>query len=296
MIRAMNREPSPDGRGETTQPRGPRSRGWEAVYGRPATDLEGFALETFHAALGSARKLKVWPDVAAEVLAEARRSYLAADEDDWLIAIADPAALGQGAHLGFAVTSRAIWWRNIGQPAGRAAFETMVGPELKGTWLEFGEAGSVDMQAVDGATIEALQAWCRTVAAAYRDGVPWDHVRGWYVRHKEEQRGPYTWRELDALLRSGALLPYTSEAYGPGLEDWTPMARIDEVAAILETLKSQEKPPEPARGAAQRASTSRPADEKVKIARPSRGEQTKPRSVGQVIDGVIDSVLKRLRR
>jgi hypothetical protein len=277
---------------------------WEPIYGRPATDLEGFMLETFQAAFRGARQVHLWPDVPPERLSEARRSFLFGEEDDWLIALADS---GQGAHLGFAVTLRAIWWRNIGQEPGWAALAGMSDPVLRGTWLEFGTGSSLDVQTVDGSNIEALQSWCKGVSAACRDGVPWDFVRGWDVREKDEQRGPYTWRELAALLESGALLPYTSEARGPGLADWTRMVRIEEVKQILAAQKAPDRPREPLREASKRI-TARPQDETagVKVAlspkpaqaarRRLEGAGGEKKTVGQVIDGLIESVRKRLGR
>ncbi|MBM3268549.1 MAG: hypothetical protein FJZ01_12945 [Candidatus Sericytochromatia bacterium] len=270
---------------------------WEALYGRPATDLEGYALETFHAAFRAARKMFIWPDVPPAALAEARASFLTTEADDLLIALADAAAMGHGGHLGFAVTTRALWWRNIGQAPATAAFASLPDPVWRGTWLEFGPAGAIDVQAVDGAMIEALQIWARDLAAATREGVPWDFVRGWHVRHKDDARGPYTWREVEALLRSGALLPYTSEARGPGLADWTPMVRIDEVKGILSELKSAESAAEPVREASRRV-TARPQEDEapVKVAKPRKpatAPAKKEKTVGQMIDGLIASVRKR---
>ncbi len=302
-----------------------RTVNWESIYGRPATDMEGFILETFGELFRASRRLLVYPQIPGDVLAEARRSYLmhwdqAAQASaevlsdgsreasgEWLLAMGDPTVHGGGLHLGFALTTRAVYWRNIGQAPASAWIETMKEPEIRGTWLDFGPSGAIDFQYLDSGTLDNLVRFLQTTVAAYQEGVPAEFVRGWFVRNGSDERGPYTGREMTALLRSGALLPYTSDARGPGMADWAPMPQIDVVAEILEELKNREVPGTSTREAFKRVAESKPSG--IVRTRPEekpdsrsagkhgskatgRGES---KSVGQVIDGLIDSVLKRLK-
>lgn len=272
---------------------------WEGIYGRPATDHEGFFLETFRDMFPSSRRLLVYPRIPPDVLAEARRSYLLEwDEgapDEWLVAMVDPSLHGGGLHLGLALTTRALYWRNVGQAPGAVRFEHLPAPEVRGTWLDFGAAGSVDVQYLDTGTIDTLVRFLEIVVAAWRDGVPAEFVRGWVVRHEAAERGPYTERELVALLRSGALMPYTSEARGPGMADWAPMPQIDLVAEVLAEMKAVEAPPAPTREAFARVAGSKPTGPIRTRPAARTPPKQESRSVGQVIDGLIDSVLKRLK-
>lgn len=272
---------------------------WESVYGRPASDLEGYLLETFRELVPASRRLLAYPQIPADVLAEARRSYLTEwDEttpDEWLIAMADPAVHGGGLHLGFAVTTRGVYWRNIGQNPGAAWYEQAPAPQARATWLDFGPAGAIDAQYLDAPTLDALVTFFNLAVAGYRDGVPAEFVRDWFVRQGADERGPYTEREMAALLRSGALLPYTSEARGAGMTDWAPMPQIDVVAEILADLKAAEPPPTPAREAYKRVVESRPIGPVRTRPEAGAGGKGEGKSVGQVIDGLINSVLKRFK-
>jgi hypothetical protein len=288
---------------------------WESVYGRPASDYEDYVLTTWREKVPPNRRVHVFPEIPAATLADAKRSFLTdwdeGGSEEWLIALSNPDAHGQGAHIGFALTTRAIYWRNVGQAPGVTSLDALAdeaGTPLLPTirdlaWLDFGAAGRIDLNHFDAATLDSLVAWLHAVASVYKLGVPPEFVRGWYVRHEDDQqRGPYTWLELDGLLRSGALMPYTSHAWGPGFEDWVKMTRIDVVAEILEDLKRAEgaaKPAEPPRSAARRTVHAvNPGEVQVHNlgASSRRNAAPEPDTVGKKVDRLIDTVMKRFKK
>ena len=54
----------------------------------------------------------------------------------------------------------------------------------------------------------------------------------WYVAVGGQQRGPFPEEQVAAEIRSGALGP-DAYAYGPGLAEWTPIARVPALARYL---------------------------------------------------------------
>lgn len=260
---------------------------WEALYGSKPSDLETFVLEAFREVLPAARKLRVHPDIQDAQRREA--TFLPASEP-FPICLGNASALGQGTQYGFAVTTNGLFWRNFGEADQHLGFAAITGvPTLGGDCrLDLGDGKRIDMQSLDGTTIDGLIAFIVRAAHAAREGPPEAFVKAWYLQQDGDHMGPYSPRDLADLIGANVVRPFTTLAWREGMADWETLAHLDVVSGVLKDLKAASGPPRATPASSANRIVSRSL-KPVPVAAPNA-------TVGQKIDGWIDAVKRKLGR
>lgn len=214
--------------------------GWNKIYDREPNEKEKEVLELFHLIFSSENRVHIFPDIPPKILSGATKTFLKLQTDELLIAIFDETMIMKNGELGFAFTTKRLYWKNQSEKPRILEYSKIpILPKAKGLLkdnIDLGVGTYLELTNHSEKCNQIIKFLSRAKEIYNNKNIERSNNnegKVWYIFSEGNQLGPYDENAIKMLILTNQISTNNALLWRQGMSQWQPFSKVSEFNDIL---------------------------------------------------------------